>query len=543
MIINQNLAALNTFNSLNKNTAATAKSIQKLSTGHRINGASDDAAGLAISEKMRGQISGLKQSSSNAQDGISMLQTAEGGLDQTHSILQRMRQLAVQSSSDTNTADDRKKIQGEVDQLAKEITRISNTTEFNTQNLLAGGLSDTFHIGANAGQNLSVSVGAMDAQSLGVASHVAIANTVTANGSGLNITSVARGLAASTGYSIVVGKSSALATTITTTSQADTTNPSTLKITGADSFTGTADTNYLVKVASVTNTANGNDVNSISYSKDNGVSWNTVNGDLKADAGIKIDGMTVQLDTSKVTKTTGGTPAVAATPGTPAVAATATTPAQPATPATAGSPGTPGTSTTVAGKYTVGDQYSFSTKATFTNMQLKLDGVNVGASVNVHKGDSVASVGDTLTGQTVNVQFDYNKLAAASATLGVKHTDSTSASVNQGEVTSQATVTAGIDISTQKNANDAITTIDKAINTVSQQRSQIGAYQNRLTNTIDNLNTSNENITASESRIRDVDMASEMSNYQKNNILQSAATSMLAKANQQPQSVLQLLQG
>jgi len=525
MIINQNLSALNTFNSLSKNTANTGKSIQRLSTGQRINSASDDAAGLAISEKMRGQISGLKQSSSNAQDGISMLQTAEGGLDQTHSILQRMRQLAVQSASDTNTADDRKKIQGEVDQLAKEITRISNTTEFNTQNLLAGGLSDTFHIGANAGQNLSVSVGAMDAQSLGVASHIALANDVTANGTGLNITSVARGLAASNGYTIKVATNVASATTITTTSQADTGNTSKLVITGTSSFSGTADTNYLVKVASVNNTAAANDVSSISYSKDNGISWNTVNGDLKAAAGVKIDGMTVHLDT--------------ATASTAATTTTTTTPATGTTPATT-------TTKTVAsnlGKYTVGDQYSFSTKAAVANMQLKLDGVNVGASVNVHKGDTASTIGDNSTGQTVSVQFDYNNLGTGDAALGVKHTDSTSASVNQGEVTSQAIVTAGIDISTQRSANDAITTIDKAINTVSQQRSQIGAYQNRLTNTIDNLNTSNENITASESRIRSVDMASEMSNYQKNNILQQAATSMLAKANQQPQSVLQLLQG
>src|SRR5512142_385414 len=129
MIINHNLMANNAIRNMNSNSTTASKSMQKLSSGLRINGASDDAAGLAISEKMRGQIRGLDQASSNAQDGISMIQTAEGALNETHSILQRMRELAVQSATDTNTSTDRSKIQSEVDELAKEITRMSNTTE------------------------------------------------------------------------------------------------------------------------------------------------------------------------------------------------------------------------------------------------------------------------------------------------------------------------------------------------------------------------------------------------------------------------------
>jgi flagellin len=174
MIINHNLAANNAIRNANVNQSAASKSMQKLSSGLRINSASDDAAGLAISEKMKGQIRGLDQASSNAQDGISMIQTAEGALSETQSILQRMRELAVQSSTDTNTADDRSKIQSETDQLAKEITRISTDTEFNTQKLINGGISDTgiksatFHVGANAGQGITLSIGAMDAKSLGV---------------------------------------------------------------------------------------------------------------------------------------------------------------------------------------------------------------------------------------------------------------------------------------------------------------------------------------------------------------------------------------
>lgn len=152
------------------NQANAAKSMEKLSSGFRINRAGDDAAGLAISEKMRGQIRGLKQASRNAQDGISLIQTAEGALNETHAILQRMRELAVQSSTDTNTDADRAEIQKEIDQLASEITRIADTTEFNTQTLLDGTYAEkVFHIGANQAQHVGLSVSDMKAETLKVA--------------------------------------------------------------------------------------------------------------------------------------------------------------------------------------------------------------------------------------------------------------------------------------------------------------------------------------------------------------------------------------
>lgn len=173
MIINHNIAALNTSRSLNSASNAQSKSMEKLSSGMRINRAGDDAAGLAISEKMRGQIRGLDQASRNAQDGISLIQTAEGALNETHDILQRMRELAVQSGNDTNTSTDRGNIQQEVDQLAKEITRISDTTEFNTKKLLNGEASTnalTFQIGANTSQTMTLSISKLDASELGVGS-------------------------------------------------------------------------------------------------------------------------------------------------------------------------------------------------------------------------------------------------------------------------------------------------------------------------------------------------------------------------------------
>lgn len=169
MIINNNIPALNTHRQMGINQNAMQKSMEKLSSGLRINRAGDDAAGLAISEKMRGQIRGLDQASRNAQDGISLIQTAEGALDETHNILQRIRELSVQSSTDTNTDADRVELQKEVTALLAEVDRIADNTEFNTQKLLNGEYEEkVFHIGANEGQVLEVSIGDMTSTALSI---------------------------------------------------------------------------------------------------------------------------------------------------------------------------------------------------------------------------------------------------------------------------------------------------------------------------------------------------------------------------------------
>ncbi|MGB4589266.1 MAG: flagellin Hag [Clostridiaceae bacterium] len=185
MRINHNIAAMNTYSKLTSAQGAQAKSLEKLSSGLRINRAGDDAAGLAISEKMRGQVSGLNQAVSNAQDGINLIQTAEGGLNETHSILNRMRDLTVQSANDTNTVSDRGVIQKEFDQLAKEITRISTTTEFNGKKLLDGTETFKLQIGANSGQSITLDVDAMDATTLAIGTGTDEATTV-----GLDISTV-----------------------------------------------------------------------------------------------------------------------------------------------------------------------------------------------------------------------------------------------------------------------------------------------------------------------------------------------------------------
>src|SRR5690606_19033731 len=169
MRINNNIMAMNANRRLGINNTNTQKALEKLSSGYRINRAGDDAAGLSISEKMRAQIRGLNMASKNAQDGISLIQTAEGALNEVHEILQRMRELAIQAANDTNQTVDRKSIQDEVDQLAAEITRIAKNTEFNNKKLLDGSLANdalTFHIGANAGQDMSLTISNMDAETL-----------------------------------------------------------------------------------------------------------------------------------------------------------------------------------------------------------------------------------------------------------------------------------------------------------------------------------------------------------------------------------------
>ena len=349
--------------------------MEKLSSGLRINRAGDDAAGLAISEKMRGQIRGLDQASRNAQDGISLIQTAEGALNETHSILQRMRELAVQSSNDTNTDTDRKEIQKEVDQLNKEIDRIANTTEFNTKKLLNGDLSGVNNDTQSATFN--------------EVSDKAVFTAITA------------------------------ATTVA------------------------ADNTYNVKITSAT---------------------------------------------------TGGVYTISYTDAS----------------------GTTGTVTTSGG-----------------------GAVSIGADASITIGAlSSSSIGEEATFTTRKTVTDLND---ASLTYQIGANSSQTMKVSIEDMSSTALHVNGIKVDSSQAAESSVSAINKAIEDVSSQRSKLGAFQNRLEHTINNLGTSSENLTAAESRIRDVDMAKEMMEQTKNSILSQAAQAMLAQANQQPQGVLQLL--
>ncbi len=472
MRINHNIAALNTYRQLNSANTAQGKSMEKLSSGLRINRAGDDAAGLAISEKMRGQIRGLDQASKNSQDGISMIQTAEGALNETQDILQRMRELAVQSSNDTNTNTDRKEIQKEVDQLAQEITRISNTTEFNTQNLMAGGLDVTFHIGANKGQNMGVKVNAMDAFSLGVATGAKTgsvdAGNNTAQISGLK--DVGEGLT-DPSYTLLVTKNGASFTGVTG-GDIDTvtggTSP-TASLTGA--YTGRENTasatSIQIKVTGVNDGGTGGDssddrINEVTVSFDGGTTWSsakTVNGTDALDIG---QGIQVSFADTEAT---------------------------------------------------VDGIYKFGATASTASIQLaEADGVTtIGNAVTVRNDATSATVGDASVYKDLGVDFNFATLVTSTGTntqFAVTTDSSRSATFkNDGTIDLEAKAAAGINVSSQDKANSAIDVINKAIETVSSERSKLGAVQNRLEHTINNLNTSSENLTAAESRIRDVDYA------------------------------------
>lgn len=467
MRINHNIAALNTYNKLSANSAATQGSLEKLSSGLKINKAGDDAAGLAISEKMRGQIRGLDMAQKNAQDGISLIQTAEGALNETHSILQRMRELSTQSANDTNTDSDRAELQKEVDQLSEELTRIADNTEFNTQNLLNGEFKGTFHIGANSNQNLELSINKMDADALHVAG---------AAGAQFGVTS-----SASAGTAEL------------------------------------ADGSYeVVKLDDNSQVKNSDDSASLGAKyglKGSDGKIHAVSNDGKEFAALNTAVNTDDLATGQVAVNYG------ASDGTDDNIVFA--------------------DEVVTGTVNVESGVA-TAKATVEATTLKndtytvKDGADVAAASGTYallnsKGDLVAQSTDGQNWKSTNDLTGANVLTTATA-LTAADTEITVGSKG------------GLNISSQKSADEAITTINNAIETVSAERSKLGAYQNRLDHTINNLSTSSENLTAAESRIRDVDMAKEMMSFTKNNILSQAAQSMLAQANQQPQGVLQLLQ-
>jgi len=419
MRINANMSALNTHRQLSANQANTSRSVERLSSGLRINRAGDDAAGLAISEKMRGQIRGLSQASRNAQDGISLLQTAEGALNETHSILQRMRELAVQSANDTNTADDRTNIQAEVNQLNSEIDRIANTTQFNTRQLIDGVMGGVVTARANIHSNTALR-GTMGAE-------VVVSTLLTAlhdsSGNSLGILNTDRIIA-----SAVV-------------------NGATVR----HEYTVAGATSSLTSLSTAIATP--------------------VGGAFTVDA-------TTTPDTLNFTAGAAGqTAAVHALSFTVLTAA--------------------------------GNVRTEATRAlsAFTQTTSAANARGVDGRANLQIGSN--------TGQFTSIDIGDMRASA----LGVAH----------------------LVVNTQMSANQSIAAIDSAIQTVSAQRSNLGAFQNRLEHTINNLGTSAENLTAAESRIRDVDMAQEMMEFTRNNILSQAAQAMLAQANQLPQGVLQLL--
>lgn len=538
MRINHNLSALNAHRNLGMVNNLSGKSMEKLASGLRINRAADDAAGLAISETMRSQIRGLNQASRNSQDAISLLQTAEGALTETHSILHRMRELAVQAANATYTANDRSEIQKEIDQLKDEVDRIANTTSFNNKNLLDGTASAITSSDKDA-TKIYMRGGIRDGS-------VSAAGTYT-----LEISLD------------TAGKNQVQASTIFKTTTLGGTNPLSGVATGStklfevDRFYDANGRFLLENPQTITLVdGTGKTASFTVYGNDTleqlAERFNNAIGSKEGlgMSGVSSDGKFAHYITD---------PAIGAgTSGTFMLSSAIA--------------GDDGKITVVAGEQLL-NAFGFTetqkaTENTYTVSVTKEDGgsgtpiaTNIQVQGNnligiIHKNVDVKFASDA----DIDTQYDD---ASGAFTLG-NSTDTYSTKVHLadntqvfqiganelqnmgaaiGRMDSEALGIKNVLVTDAFSAGRAITKIDEAISRVSSLRSDLGAVQNRLEHTINNLGVAAENITASESRIRDVDMAAEMMEFTKLNILTQASTAMLAQANTQPQSVLQLIGG
>ena len=486
MVVQHNLQAMNANRMLNVTTGQQAKSTEKLSSGYRINRAADDAAGLTISEKMRKQIRGLDQASTNAQDGVSSVQTAEGALTEVHSMLQRMNELAVQAANGTNAESDRQAIQDEIDQLTTEIDRVAETTKFNEIYLLKGD---------SEGGTKTEKLAAHDAGLAGTLVDNGDTATFTAkalkHGDEINIAGksyTVDGVTKPTNNSIAQGTTGAAGAKGTYTfalagMQADLNGKATFTIDGKDYTIDVAKDDDATAIGTKLATA--------------------LNGKIDDGLGTKY----------AVTNNAGTLTFEAGTAGANNKAITG-----------AYKPLENGTTVTdiynkMKDELATASSIGTDTAATVTNnndgtFTITKGSVSVAESLsfNLHVG------ADADLTNKINVNIETMN----SAYLGIKN-------LNVTDKTGTA-------------ATYAVDAIADAVAKVSSQRSALGAVQNRLEHTIDNLDNVVENTTSAESRIRDTDMAEEMVNYSKNNILAQAGQSMLAQANQSTQGVLSLLQ-
>lgn len=526
MIINHNMNALNAHRNMNVNNTAAGKSMEKLSSGLRINRAGDDAAGLAISEKMRGQIRGLTQASRNASDGISMIQTAEGALNETQNILQRMRELSVQSSNDTNTAADRQSIQKEIEQLTEEIDRIGNNTEFNTQSLLKGD-------GSTKLEASGVKIEAMKNGTDVKTDEVKVSFTAEAtNNDTFKVTLGGQEI------QLKIGNANGNATKAENAKAIE----EQLKeaIEKSDSLRG----QFTVSLDGAGEKVTIEAVKGGSFEGGKG----SISVEAATAAAVKVDGAGVALNAkeTKVGKTEEATAAsIEVDLGGLATAIGADKEAVIGTGMTLGKTQIEFYDAT-QGAYSgnaigvdiskVTNQNDFA-EAIINQTKGKIEGAEIEAKAGT--GLTVKSL-DKGANSTVNVE-DGAKNEGFEATFQVGANSNQTISIAIGDMRAEALGVKKVDLTTAKGSQEATATIQAAIEKVSTERAGLGAVQNRLEYTISNLDNTTENLTSAESTLRDVDMAKEMMTFSKNNILNQAAQAMLAQANQQPQNVLSLL--
>ena len=494
MRIQHNIAALNSYRNLTGNNSAVSKNLEKLSSGYRINRAGDDAAGLAISEKMRAQITGLNTAQKNAQDGVSLVQTAEGALTEVHSMLNRMVELADQSANGTyDNPVDRANLQKEIASLKDEIDRIADSTNFNGINLLDGSLSTT-KLDLAAGQLGGAVTSVKEIPATGTTSGISGHDKAKAGEHTLTVEYADEN---GTLHKVDVkykidnadNKDKAIEAILKAVSQNDTLS-SVFNITkGADS----------VDFESKVTGSKGAKVVNVS----------TTDTTSNMDADKAIDGENAKVQTQNAGTTIAAGDTITLNGKTYEFVKDAST-----------EPTKKGATAVVVG---------INNDATLGNLNKALESAGIKAEFDANNNQdlvfSATKNGVGLTLQIGDTSADFNQMTVS---VGDMHTD--------------ALGIADIDISTQAGAKAAVDKIKSAINSVSSTRGDLGAIQNRLEHTINNLSVTAENMTAAESRIRDVDMANEMMAYTKNNILVQSSQAMLAQANQLPQGVLQLLQ-
>ena len=541
MVVQHNISAMNANNALTKNVSGLKKSTEKLSTGYSINRAADNAAGLAISEKMRSQIRGLAQATNNANDAISLIQTAEGGLQETEDILQRMRELSVQSANGTYTDEDREQIQHEVDALKDEIDRIAQSTEFNEMKLLDGSLDGGKGNVGEYGPRYGVQLAQAGVETL--TDNLSLeGSTITSSITGVTV-ALADGASGKGGEN---AEWSDDGMTLTLNLKLGETYSQSQIDDLIKNATQAKDTNQSAAIPEV----DFNLKNGLFTFTDDGASWTTETG-IRADSGeTNVEDLLMQTgandkyaDSIRFTGNNYGADEREFTISADVAA------------------GKEWVETTSAdevnaknGTFTLhlatGQDYSEEAlEKLLAKSGLDYD-VTLSDQDNNPDGDKtlyLQTSGEDLVsfqmGDGAGLGADKMLDAGEGLTfqIGANGVEDQRLTVNISDMSSTALGVAGLDISKQDGANDAINKIDDAIKTVSSQRAKLGAVQNRLEHTVNSLSTAEENLQSAESQIRDTDMASEMIKYTKSNILQQASQSMLAQANQQPQGVLQLL--
>ena len=510
-MINTNILSMQAQQNLSTSQASLATSVQRLSSGLRINSAKDDAAGLAISDRMTSQVNGLTQAASNANNAISLTQTADGGLATTTTLLQTMRTLAVQAANGTNTASDRASIQLEVSQLQQEVNRVASTTQYNGSNLLDGSLTNAqFQVGANANQTISFSIGSSQASAIG-------SNTVAASGNA-TATNLTQAHASATAGVIDANVFAAQALTI----QGNGTSVSIPATTLTAGSSGKA-------IAAAVNTASGSTgVTATATTSATlgafaaGTVSLTLQGTPTAAGGANP--ITVSATLGSATDLSGLTSAINAQTGTTGITAVADL-----------------THGTIALTNAAGDDIGVTAGAGATGVTVT-GSADAGAAGTAVTLAANGSVGDSATvGASVSfsgpASFTVSSSVAAGGIFG-----GAAASVN----TSSLQSVASIDLTKMTNgvptgANSALAIIDAALANVDSSRASLGAIENRFTDTISNLQTTSNNLTSARSGIEDTDFAAETANLSRSQILQQAGTAMLAQANSLPNGVMALL--